>query len=82
MVCNLLQRIEEKLELPSSHQIKLCSFSQDKDSILNCKEGRQRLRDVGISTPSEVGDWLVDTFRKRFGQDDLADRLRDFVHSS
>ncbi len=74
--------IQKKLGLPSSHQVKFCSFSQDNDSVLNCDEGRQKLRDVGISTPSEVGDWLVETFRKRFGQDDLADRLKDFIHSS
>ena len=74
--------IKEKLDLPTSHQIQFCSFSQDNDSVLNCDEGRQRLRDVGISTPLEVGDWLVDTFRWRFGQDELADRLRDFVHLS
>ncbi len=79
----LMQMIKKKLGLdPSTHQIMFCSFSQDNDSVLNCEEGRQKLRNVGISTPSEVGDWLVETFRKRFGQDDLADRLRDFVHSS
>lgn len=49
--------------------------------MLNCDEGRQKLRDVGIGTPVEVGDWLVDTFKKRFGQDDLAARLHSFVHS-
>ena len=71
-----------KLKLPNSHQIQFCSFSQDNDSVLNCEEGRQRLRDVGISTPLEVGDWLVETFKRRFRQDELADRLRAFVHSS
>ena len=76
----MFQRIKRKLELPSSHNIEFCSFSQDKDSILNCEEGRQRLRDVGISTTLEVGNWLVETFRKRFGQEELADKLRAFLH--
>ena len=58
------------------------SFSQDRDSVLNCEEGRHRLREVGIGTPLEVGDWLVDAFRKRFGQDDLADRLHSFIHET
>ena len=50
--------------------------------MLNCEEGRCRLREVGIETPLEVGEWLVDVFRKRFGQDDLADRLYSFIHKT
>ena len=73
--------IQEKLKLPSSHQIKFCSFSQDNDSVLNNEPGRQKLRDVGIETPSGVGDWLVEIFRKRFVQEELADRLSEFLHS-
>ena len=56
------------------------SFSQDRDSVLNCEEGRRRLRKVGIGTPLEVGEWLVDVFRKHFGQDNLADQLDSFIH--
>lgn len=62
--------------------MKFFSFSQDRDSVLNCEEGRCRLREVGIETPLEVGEWLVDVFRKRFGQDDLADRLYSFIHKT
>lgn len=58
------------------------SFSQDRDSVLNCEEGRRRLREVGIGIPLEVGEWLVDVFQKRFGQDDLADRLHGFIHKT
>lgn len=58
------------------------SFSQDRDSVLNCEEGRHRLREVGIGIPLEVGEWLVDVFRKDFGQDDLADRLDGFIHKA
>ena len=74
--------IQEKLKLPRSHEIKFCSFSQDNDSVLNNEAGRQKLRDVGIETSSGVGVWLVETFRKRFVQDELADRLTEFFHSS
>lgn len=56
------------------------SFSQDRDSVLNSEEGRRKLREVGIGIPLEVGEWLVDVFRKHFGQDDLADRLHGFIH--
>jgi len=40
------------------------------------------MREVGIVTPLEVGKWLVDVFRKRFSQEDLADRLHDFIHKT
>ena len=62
--------------------IKFFSFSQDRDSVLNCEDGRHRMKEVGIGTPLEVGEWLVDVFRKRFGQDDLADRLHDVIHKT
>ena len=62
--------------------MKFFSFSQDRDSVLNCEEGRHRLRKVGIGTPLEVGEWLVDVFQKHFGQDDLADRLHSFIHKT
>ena len=58
------------------------SFKQDRDSVLNCEEGRRKLKKVGIETPLEVGEWLVDVFRKRFGQDDLADQLHSFIHKT
>ena len=61
--------------------MKFFSFNQDKDSVLNCEEGRQKLRNVNIGTPLEVGDWLVDTFKMKFGQEDLAARLNSFIHS-
>ena len=50
--------------------------------MLNCEDGRQRMREVGIGTPLEVGEWLVDVFRNRFDQDDLADRLHDVIHKT
>ena len=57
-----------------------CSFKQDIDSLLNCEEGRQTLRDVGIKTPPEVGDWLVETLKETFGQDELANQLHQVLH--
>ena len=74
--------IKEKLGPAPSRTVKFFTFSQDKDSVLNSDEGRQKLRDVGIGTPLEVGDWLVDVFRRRFGQDELADRLHSFIHKT
>jgi len=62
--------------------IKFFSFSQDRDSVLNREDGRRRMKEVGIGTPLEVGEWLVDVFRKRFDQDDLADRLHGVIHKT
>ena len=72
--------ILEKLGSVPSRTVRFFSFSQDKDSVLNDKDGRQTLKDVGIGTLLEVGDWLVDVFRNRFGQEELADGLHQFVH--
>ena len=49
--------------------------------MLNSKEVRQRLKDVGIDTPLEVGEWLVEVFRKDFGEEQLADQLDSFIHT-
>jgi len=40
------------------------------------------MTEVGIGTPLEVGEWLVDVFRKCFSQEDLADKLHDFIHKT
>ena len=40
------------------------------------------MREVGIGTPLEVGEWLGDVFRNCFDQDDLADRLHDVIHKT
>lgn len=72
--------IQEKLGEVPSCTVKFFSFSQDRDSVLNSEEGRQKLREVGIGSPLDVGEWLADVFRRRFGQDDLADRLHTFTH--
>ena len=82
MVILSLQVIEGKLRHAGSQQVQFCSFSQDNDSVLKREEGRQRLREVGISTPETVGAWLVEVFRKDFGQEQLADRLEPFIHNN
>ena len=75
------QAIQGKLQSVRSHKVQFFSFCQDNDSVLNSEEGRQKLRDVGIGTPLEVGEWLVEVFRKDFGQDQLADQLDGFIHT-
>ena len=60
--------------------IKFFSFSQDHDSKCNHEDGRRRMREVGIGTPLEVGEWLVYMFQEHFHQKHLAERLRDFMH--
>ncbi len=75
-----LQETRKKLGSVSSRTVKFFSFSQDRDSVLNTEEGRQRLRDVGIGAPLKVGDWLVDVFKKDFKLEGLADQLDSFIH--
>ena len=82
MILSPLQMIRRKISPTLSRTVRFFSFSQDNDSVLNSEKGRKHLRDVGISTPLEVGDWLVDVFRKRFGQEELADQLHSFMRKS
>ena len=77
----LLQVIQDKLKSVHSHKVQFFSFSQDSDSVLNSEEGRQKLKNVGIDTPLEVGEWLVEVFRKNFGEEQLADQLDAFIHT-
>ena len=72
--------IQGKLLSARSQKVQFFSFNQDNDSVLNSEEGRQRLRDVGIGTPLEVGEWLVEVFRD-FGEERLADQLDSFIHT-
>ena len=46
------------------------------------KEGKEKLREVGIGTSLDVGEWLVEVFRKRFDQEELADSLEAFIHQT
>ena len=73
--------IQGKLLSARSQKVQFFSFNQDNDSVLNSEEGRQRLRDVEIGTPLEVGEWLVEVFRKDFGEERLADQLDSFIHT-
>ena len=76
------QEIVKKLEPPQSHTVRFFSFNQDWGSILNSPEGRERLGEVGIGTPADVGLWLVEVFRKEFDQEALAHRLECFVQKT
>jgi len=50
--------------------------------VLNCPEGRQILRSVGVGSPHDVGDWLVEVFRNKLDQNELAERLHTYVHKN
>ena len=76
-ICLILQSKRRTLMLPDKWKVWFCSFNQEADSDLNNKEGRQRLRDVGICSASEIRDWLMDTFNM-LGQDDMSQRLRKY----
>ena len=72
--------IEEQLGRVPSHDVKFFSFSQDRDSVLNSPEGRERLKGAGVGSPQEVGDWLAHVFESQLDQDDVAKQLKTFVY--
>ena len=74
------RRHEKKLGSSLSRKVQFFSFSQDRDSVLNSDEGRQKLKDVGIGSPQDVGEWLVEVFQRDFGQETLASQLESFIH--
>ena len=55
------------------------SFAQDNDSVLNTEEGREKLKDVGIGSPLQVGEWLTEVFRRDFDNERLANQLEPFM---
>lgn len=57
-------------------------FDTEWKSIFRTKEGKKKLREVGIGTSLDVGEWLVEVFRKRFDQEELADSLETFIHQT
>ena len=68
--------IVEKLGSFPSNDVKFFSFCQDRDSVLNSADGRQRLREAGIESPDCVSEWLAGIFESQLDQDDLAKDLR------
>ena len=72
--------IEDQLGRVPSHDVKLFSFSQDKDSVLNTPKGRERLKGAGIGDPQEVGDWLAHIFESQLDQDEVAKQLKSYVY--
>lgn len=73
---------ESKLQRSGSHKVSFFSFAQDNDSVLNSEEGRGKLRDVGIREPLDVGQWLVEVFRRDFDNEALANQLEPFMRSN
>ena len=73
---------EAKLRPTGSHKVSFFSFAQDNDSILNTEDGREKLRDVEIGSPLQVGKWLVEVFKRDFDNEKLADQLEPFMHEN
>ena len=38
------------------------------------------LQDVGIKSPTDVGEWIVETLRNKLDQKALAQKLIQFIH--
>ena len=72
-----MQEKEEKLGRHPSRTMEFYCFHRDSDSSVEMES----IKAVGIGTPLDVGEWLVDTFRNKLDQSDLANRLSVFLHS-
>lgn len=70
------QIIQDELGHHPSQTVKFYCFYRDSDSTLT----DEMLKKVGIGSPSDVGNWLADTFDK-LDQKDLATKLRNFVQN-
>ena len=73
--------MREKLAPLPNWQIGFYSFCQDKDSSLNCEEGRHTLSDVGILSCNDVGTWLETELRDYLKEEGIAERLKNFLAS-
>ena len=73
--------MREKLAPLPNWQIGFYSFCQDKDSTLNCEEGRHTLSDVGILSCNDVGVWLETELRDYLKEEGIAERLKNFLAS-
>jgi GTP-binding protein EngB required for normal cell division len=73
-----LLEICTKLNPSQSWKVDLFSFCQDTDSILNNVKGRQKLKDVGILSCDDVGEWIENELRTYMKEEELAERLKSF----
>ena len=79
-IYNFIQRIKKKIGVYLNQTIGLYSFSQDGDSFLDSKEGRETLRNVGIKSFVDVGEWIENELRNYMKQSVVADNLRKFLN--
>ena len=72
----ILQQIKEKIGSHPSRSMKFYCFRQEPDSSIKT----ERLREVDIYGPLDVGKWLVKTFKNKLDQKELAEKLDKFIH--
>ena len=53
-------------------------FAFDNDSNLNCEEGKDKLRQAGLSDELDVGRWIVEKLEDN-KQSDLSQRVFSFI---
>ena len=78
-IYSYLQIIRKNLKLDAHHspEVSFYSFKQ----APNAQTSTDDLKKFGIKSPAEVGDWLVQILRTRFQQDELADKLKEFIET-
>ena len=72
-----MQEVKEALGLEeqeqTEYQVDFYCFT------VSNEEEKKKYKRVGIYSPSDVGTWLVKTFRQQFCQKDMSDRLNAFL---
>jgi GTPase Era involved in 16S rRNA processing len=66
-------------KIPRNCDVKFCSLTQSRHSLLNNEQGRQSMRKVGIFTPQDIGDWIRHALEVNIQQKDLADKLGRYL---
>lgn len=71
----ILQRIQDHFNLDSHRARDVTFYSFDHPSDVSTKE----LKEYGINSVVDVGDWLVRVLKHTFKQDTLAEKLKHFL---
>ena len=70
-----MQRIQDHFNLDSHRTRDVNFYSFNHPSDVSTEE----LKEFGINSVVDVGDWLVRVLRQRFKQDSLAEKLKVFL---
>ena len=71
------QRICAHFKLDAHREREVTFYSFNRPSDVSVEE----LKQCGINSAIDVGNWLVHVLRNRFKQDELAEKLKSFIQT-